>query len=139
MILVVEDHEETRWALLRLLERTGYEAIGVADGAAALQFLQDHRPRLIVLDHMMPYATGLTVLKWVRAEPRVHSIPVLVYTAHDSPAMRETMARAGATDVIAKDGTWDVLLAAVAKHAPMPPPHAPTPPLPDAVDGLASK
>ena len=41
MILVVEDHEETRWVLLRLLERRGYEAMGVADGAAVLQLLRE--------------------------------------------------------------------------------------------------
>lgn len=118
MILIVEDHEETRWVLLRLLQRGGYEAIGVADGAAALQFLHDHRPELIILDHMLPYVDGVGVLKEIRRDPRISLIPVLMYTAAASTTGVASKAmEAGATEVVVKGSSWGVLLSLVEKHA----------------------
>lgn len=120
MILVVEDHEETRWVLLRLLERRGYEAMGVADGAAVLQLLRDQPTtplRMIVLDHGLPRMDGLTVLRTVRGDERHRNTPVILYTASPLPSVTEAALRAGATDVVIKCGDWNPLLAAIARHA----------------------
>ena len=127
MILVVEDHEETRWLILRLLERGGHKAIGVADGAAALQFLREQPPpRLIVLDHGLPHVDGLTVLRTLRQEARHRGTPVILYTASPLPSLAEAALGAGAAEVVTKGGEWDVLLAAVQRHV-IPPEAAPSP------------
>jgi CheY-like chemotaxis protein len=118
MILVVEDHQETRWLILRLLERGGHKAIGVADGAAALQFLREQPPpTLIVLDHGLPHVDGLTVLRTLRQDARHRVTPVILYTASPLPSIAEAALRAGAAEVVTKGGDWDVLLAAVQRHA----------------------
>src|SRR5687767_15316370 len=121
MILVIEDHEETRWVLLRLLERRGYEATGVADGAAVLQLLRNQPttmpPRMIVLDHGLPRMDGLTVLRAIRADERHRNTPVILYTASALLSVTEAALRAGATDVVIKCGDWNPLLSAIARHA----------------------
>lgn len=115
MILVVEDHVETRAALLRLLQGHGLDAIGVADGAAAIQFLDEQRPHLIILDHMLPFRDGLGVLEGIRGDERTRSIPVLFYTANALPAVANAAVRLGA-EVIVKGTSWSVLLACVDRH-----------------------
>jgi CheY-like chemotaxis protein len=118
MILVVEDHEETRWVLQRLLERRGYEAAGAPDGAAALQFLREQRPpRVIVLDHGLPHVDGLKVLRAVRADERCQATRVILYTASPLQSVADAALRAGATEVVIKCGDWVPLLSAVERCA----------------------
>ena len=118
MILVVEDDEGTRCVLLRLIERLGYEATGVADGAAALQFLREQpRPNLIVLDQGLPYVDGLSVLRSLRADARHHATPIIMYTAAALPSVADAAFHAGVAQVLTKSGDWLPLLAAVRRHA----------------------
>jgi CheY-like chemotaxis protein len=122
MILVVEDHEETRWVLLRLLERRGHEAVGVGDGPAVLQFLRERiaPPRVIVLDHGLPRMDGLAVLRALSADERCQGTRVIFYTASPLPSVADAALRAGAAEVVIKCGDWGPLLSAVERWAGAP-------------------
>src|SRR4051794_5865325 len=86
MILVADDHADTREALVRLLQLKGREAIAVADGAQLLLFLRTHPlPELVILDVSMPHADGLAVLRAVRADRRTVGVPVVMFSADDRP------------------------------------------------------
>src|SRR5205085_2737970 len=94
-VLIVEDGEVAAEALARLIRRAGFQADRAATGEAALAYLRQLTPDLVVCDLMMPHMDGLGVLRAVRADPRTADLPVLVYSAAGDAA-RETALDAGA-------------------------------------------
>jgi CheY-like chemotaxis protein len=64
------------------LEEAGYKGIGSEDGLAAADLIRDLFPDLILLDLRMPRASGWDFLENVRANPRWHTIPVVIVSAH---------------------------------------------------------
>jgi CheY-like chemotaxis protein len=65
-----------------VLEEVGYRAVGSEDGPAAADLIRDLFPGLILLDLRMPRASGWDFLENVRTNPRWHTIPVVLVTAH---------------------------------------------------------
>jgi CheY-like chemotaxis protein len=115
MILIVDDHDDTRYILVRLLKATGYDAIGVSDGNQALTFLQTHKPTLIILDCHMPCLDGFGVLRAVRAHAELAHTPVLMFSA--DPEAKHHAMRHGANGFIIKGSLdWAQLSAAVEKY-----------------------
>src|SRR5688572_549846 len=100
MILVVDDHNESREALIRLLHADGYETIGARDGNQALLFLHSPKPRLILLDCHMPFLDGFGVLRAVRADAAYADIPVFMLSA--DPASEATALQLGAQGFMLK-------------------------------------
>ena len=116
MVLVVDDHDDTRHVLIRLLKSSGYEALGVADGNQALLFLQTHRPALIILDCHMPCLDGFGVLRAVRAHAEWVHTPVLMFSA--DPASEGHALELGANGFILKGSLdWAAISEAVARYA----------------------
>jgi CheY-like chemotaxis protein len=116
MILVVDDHDDTRHVLIRLLESSGYEAVGVEDGNQALLFLQTKRPKLIILDCHMPCLDGFGVLRAVRAHAEWAHTPVLMFSA-DSTSEGQAL-RLGANGFLLKGSLdWARVSEAVERHA----------------------
>ncbi len=68
MVLVVDDHEDTRRMMVRLLRHSGYDADMAGDGAAALRAMKAHRPGLVLLDYNMPGMTGSDVVRAIRQD-----------------------------------------------------------------------
>jgi len=81
-VLVVEDDDSTREAVVAGLEYAGYTVVGVADGEAALDVLRrGFVPWVIVLDLMMPVMDGREFRRQQLADPALASIPVVVVSA----------------------------------------------------------
>jgi CheY-like chemotaxis protein len=80
-VLIVDDEELTRDTLSELVEMAGCSALVAANGREALQILHGRRPCLVILDLVMPTMTGQELLKAMRAEPTLASIPVVVSTS----------------------------------------------------------
>ena len=91
MILVVDDHAETRKPLLKLLQLEGYQAVGAATAFEALAETNKANPDLILLDVMIPPMDGLTFLMRLREDSRSREIPVIVVSGLSDP---QTAARA---------------------------------------------
>jgi CheY-like chemotaxis protein len=87
----VEDHEETRGALVRLLHLEGYAVVAMKDGEAALQYLRHGGPvALIVMDLQMPRLDGWLLRTRLLEDPTLAHIPVVVFSARaagDLPAV----------------------------------------------------
>jgi chemosensory pili system protein ChpA (sensor histidine kinase/response regulator) len=88
MILVVDDHVDTRYVVVRLLARLGYEAAAVGGGVEAVAFLSGAKPELVILDLNMPCMDGLEVLRVIRGEPRLADLPVVMFSGDPSDARR---------------------------------------------------
>ncbi len=81
-VLVVEDDDDVREALLLLLDNEGVHAVGATDGLDALGRIEaGFRPSLILLDLMMPVMDGEKFLRARKANPALASIPVVVVSA----------------------------------------------------------
>ena len=81
-ILLVEDHEDTAAALVEILSRRGYAAITAGNGQRALELLhQGLRPRLILIDLLLPGMSGWDILDALRADAELQQTPTIVITA----------------------------------------------------------
>ena len=79
--LVVDDSASARTVLKRLLERKGAKVDMTESGSQALDYLRDHRPDVIFMDHTMPGMSGLDAIKAMREDPSTAGIPVIMYTS----------------------------------------------------------
>jgi CheY-like chemotaxis protein len=81
MVLIADDDADIRDVLADVLRRRGFEVATVADGESALAFVQRTAPCLLLLDLMMPRASGWEVAARMRADAALSSIPICVITA----------------------------------------------------------
>ena len=88
-VLIAEDEPNIVESLTFLLRRAGYAVASVLDGEEALVQLRTHPPDLMILDLMLPRRNGFEVLKAVKANPALRSLPVLVLTAKGQPQDRK--------------------------------------------------
>ena len=112
MILVVDDHDDTRYVLIKLLNASGYEALGVCDGAQALLFLKTHRPKLMILDCHMPCLNGFDVLRAIRSDAALADLPVLMFSA-DAAAEGRALQHGAQGFIVKGSLDWAKVLATV--------------------------
>jgi len=110
-ILVVDDDEEIRASPRRGLAFEGFDVSLAADGVAALAFIRDTPPDLLVLDVMMPGLDGLEVVRRLRAVD--DRLPVILLTARDAMPDRVEGLETGADDYLVKPFAFDELMARI--------------------------
>jgi PAS domain S-box-containing protein len=102
-LLVVDDDGVSRHLLGQMLNDAGMAADVVESGAEAVRYLGSHPPpAAILLDLVMPEPDGYAILRYVRAEPRLAAVPVVVLTALDSDGEIERAFASGADDYVQK-------------------------------------
>ncbi len=109
-ILVVDDDEGLRELLVRYLSDNGYEAAGVADGAAMKRHLSSHPVDLILLDVMLPGEDGLTLARELGAHG---GPPIIMLSARGEEVDRIVGLEVGADDYLPKPFSHRELLARV--------------------------
>ena len=112
-LLVVEDHEETRAALVALLEDAGYECTQARDGEAAIGAIARQRPDLVLLDLGLPGISGAELRALIRRDPRMRFLPIIFLSAHGERESKLAELQAGADDYITKPYDGEELLARV--------------------------
>lgn len=85
-ILIADDEPNILISLEYLMKREGYEVLVAHDGQEALDMIIVEKPRLVLLDVMMPKKTGLEVCHALRAIPELSELIILMLTAkgHDT-------------------------------------------------------
>ena len=101
-VLIAEDEPNIVESLSFLLRRAGYDVASVLDGDAALAHLRTRAPDVVILDLMLPRRNGFEVLKVIRAEPALRSVPVMVLTAKGQPQDRRRAEEIGVDAFITK-------------------------------------
>jgi CheY-like chemotaxis protein len=114
-ILVVDDSEDMRDLLQRLLERAGYRVVVAEDGQASLTQAKLHHPELILMDLSLPDMDGWEAVGHLRKMPEFGTIPIIAVTAHVSPREAERAMAAGCTAHIGKPFDTRALLKEVAR------------------------
>lgn len=101
-ILIAEDEPSILEALSFVLKRAGWTVHAVTDGEAVMHAIRDMRPRVLVLDIMLPKRSGFEVLKQIRADASTHALPVLVLTAKGQAQDRRVAEELGADSFVTK-------------------------------------
>ena|SRR5258708_216112 len=110
-ILLIEDNEDTRIALRRLLEIDGYEVHAAADGEAGYLLAIRTRPDIIVTDFMMPRLDGLSLIVKLRNDPNLSDTQVILISAFCKD--KETILTDGADIYLQKPFDYDQLAEAI--------------------------
>ncbi|WP_332813040.1 response regulator transcription factor [Ramlibacter sp.] len=101
-VLIAEDEANISESLSFILSREGHAVSTVADGEAVLQQLRRGLPDLLILDVMLPGRNGFEVLKAIKADARLQSLPVIVLTAKTQQRDREMAEAIGAAAYLTK-------------------------------------
>ncbi len=97
VILVIDDADETRYALARYLKKAGFEVREAADGKAGLALAQQ-LPSLIILDVKLPDVSGFELARVLRADPKTSRIPILQVSAAFTETTDKVEGLAGGAD-----------------------------------------
>ena len=111
-ILVVEDEENIRKVIKKILEINEFEVLEARDGAEAMDIFYTEKVDLIILDWMLPKVNGIEVLKMVRQES---SVPVLMLTAKSQEDDEVEGLEVGANDYLKKPFSLKILITRVKK------------------------
>jgi DNA-binding response OmpR family regulator len=101
-ILVVDDDAKIVRLVRTYLERDGFAVVTAADGPAALDAIETHRPALVVLDLMLPELDGRAVIRAVRRDEEAGTTPILVLSARGTTIDRIAGLEDGADDYLPK-------------------------------------
>jgi len=101
-ILVVDDDAKIVRLVRTYLERDGFMVVTAADGPAALDAIERHRPALVVLDLMLPELAGRAVIRAVRRDDDAGATPILILSARGSTIDRIAGLEDGADDYLPK-------------------------------------
>jgi CheY-like chemotaxis protein len=121
VVLVVEDHEDSRRMLQQMLEHAGARVLLAAHGGEALAQLEtQRRPHVILCDLLMPVLDGLGLARQVHGDPRWARIPILAVTALGGAADYIKTWAHGFAGHVTKPIDREVLIAAVRRVAGRP-------------------
>ena len=101
-VLLVEDEDSIALALSFLMERDGYELRRVANGTDALSAIADAPPNLVLLDVMLPGASGYEVCQSIRLDPALRDVKILMMTARGGEVERRKGLALGADAFLTK-------------------------------------
>src|SRR5204862_3613322 len=114
-VLVVDDDEEARVALARILAADGFEAITAVDGEAAIGRVASDPPAVVLLDRIMPGLDGIETLRRLKAI--APEVPVIIVTGYGDTSSAVQAMKLGADDYLTKPLQIDQILIAVRRAA----------------------
>ena len=100
VVLIAEDHEDSRDALRTLLDAFGYRVVEASNGRQAVERALAERPDLILMDMMMPLVDGFQATREIRAAESLRGVPILAITAMEGA--RQQVLEAGCDDLVPK-------------------------------------
>ena len=100
--MVVEDTEDNRFMMRRLLEMTGYRVVEAMNGEEAVKVAQAETPQLILMDLSLPVIDGLAATRLIRKLPAFQSTPIIAVSAHDLSDFQVEALQAGCNSYITK-------------------------------------
>jgi DNA-binding response OmpR family regulator len=112
-VMIVEDEPDVSELFAEMMRLSGLRVIKTYTSTPAMTLIEQERPDLVILDVMMPDVSGLEVLTYLRSDPNLASIPVVIVSAKASPADIRAGLDAGATVYLTKPVGYTDLKAAV--------------------------
>ena len=117
MVLIGEDEPDNQVILQTVVEAlVGVRAQVAGDGLAVLASVERERPRVILLDLMLPGLDGFQVARQLKGDPATRAIPIVAVSAMARPDDREAALAAGCDDFLRKPFELDDLEALIKKY-----------------------
>jgi len=101
-VLLVEDTEDNRQMMGRLLELSGYRVVEATNGREAVEIASRENPRIILMDLSLPFIDGLAATRSIRSLPGLSNVPIVAVSAHDSADFHNEALAAGCDAYITK-------------------------------------
>lgn len=101
-VLLVEDTEDNRFMMRRLLEMSGYRVVEATNGEDAVKIAEAVSPGLILMDLSLPMIDGLAATRLIRKLPKLKKTPIIAVSAHDTSDFLEEALDAGCNSYITK-------------------------------------
>jgi two-component system, cell cycle response regulator DivK len=101
-VLLVEDTEDNRFMMRRLLEMAGYHVVEATNGEEAVRFAESEQPDLILMDLSLPVIDGLAATRAIRKLNGLSKIPIIAVSAHDTSDFQSDALAAGCDSYITK-------------------------------------
>ena len=108
-VLVVEDFEDNRFMMRRLLEMSGYRVIEAVNGQEAVDKAYSERPDLILMDLSLPHLDGLAATRRIRQYDGLGKVPIVAVSAHDTADFHADALAAGCNEYVTKPIDFDQL------------------------------
>ena len=108
-VLVVEDFEDNRFMMRRLLEMSGYQVLEAINGEEAVEIAGREHPDLILMDLSLPLLDGLAATRRIRQEEELGRVPIVAVSAHDTADFHAEALAAGCNDYVTKPIDFDQL------------------------------
>jgi two-component system phosphate regulon response regulator PhoB len=112
-ILIVEDEKPIRDMIAFGLKRAGFEVLEAPDCATARACVADHFPDLMLVDWMLPDASGLELTRWMKKQSDAREMPVIMLTAKAEEEDKIRGLEGGADDYVTKPFSPRELLARI--------------------------
>ena len=101
-VLLVEDTEDNRIMMRRLLELSGYRVSEAVNGLEAVNVAERETPNIILMDLSLPIVDGLAVTRRIRRLPDLEKVPIIAVSAHDTADFHAEALAAGCDAYITK-------------------------------------
>ena len=112
-VMIVEDEPDAAELFAEMMRLNGYRVLKTYSGMPAMTLIAQEKPDIIILDITMPDVSGLEVLRYMRRDPELMAIPVVVVSAKASPDDVRAGLEAGATIYLTKPVSYADLKNAV--------------------------
>jgi len=117
-VLLVEDTEDNRFMMRRLLEMTGYRVVEAMNGEEAVRLAKAECPQLILMDLSLPVIDGLAATRLIRKLPHCQRTPIIAVSAHDTSDFQSEAIQAGCNCYITKPIDFNELEHMIAQLLP---------------------
>ena len=114
-VLLVEDTEDNRFMMRRLLEMSGYRVIEAMNGEEAVKLAEAESPSLILMDLSLPVIDGLAATRLIRKLPDLELTPIIAVSAHDTSDFQSEAIEAGCDTYVTKPIDFNELELLIAK------------------------
>ena len=101
-VLLVEDTEDNRQMMRRLLELSGFKVVEATNGKEAVEAAAEVQPNIILMDLSLPLVDGLAATRRIRRLPGLDRVPIVAVSAHDTADFHNEALAAGCDAYITK-------------------------------------
>ena len=109
LVLIADDHGDSRSMVKMLLETRGYRVIEAADGEDAVFVAERNCPNLILMDVTLPHLSGIDAARQIRKIENLSRVPIVFLSGHAEARYSEAAFAAGAADYLVKPVNLDQL------------------------------
>ena len=101
-VLLVEDTEDNRQMMRRLLEMSGFRVVEAINGKEAVQVAAETHPEVILMDLSLPLIDGLAATRKIRCQRELNTVPIIAVSAHDTADFHSEALAAGCDAYVTK-------------------------------------